>query len=88
MKGVQRLAVEWTPTALLIRSVRSADVGPLGPLEPEPAKILQRGGGVFRPAASRIQIVITENVFASMLAGAVMGQPEGAGVSQMKIPGR
>ena len=80
------LAEPGEPLGLDIRGMRSADVGPLAPLQPEPAQVFDRRGGELRSAAAGIEVfgAIDERA----RRGAGRGEGERAGVTDVQIAGR
>ena len=74
------------PFALHVRRIRAAHIGAFGPLEAEPAKVFDGGGGVFGPAAGAVEIFDAKHE--SRPAGPFGGEGERPRVAYVEMAGR
>ena len=80
-------AVERAAGLLVVGRVRAADVGAFLPGEAEPAEVGEHGVDEIEAEAGGVEVVVAEDERAVGEAGAFGGDPEGAGVPKMQIPG-
>jgi len=88
VEALQCGAVEREACALVVRRVGAAEVGAFGPREAEPAEIFDHGGDVLWAAARAVEVVVAQEERAGGEACALGGDPEGACVPEVQIPGR
>ena len=79
-------AVTGESLALAIRCEGTAAVRTFLPVQTEPAQV-QHGGGELRTGAASIEILVPQDQHAAGGPGALAGDPEGAGVAQVQVPG-
>ncbi len=58
------------------------------PVETEPAEVFLERGDEFGAATGGVEVVVAKKECAVGGAGALVGEPEGAGVAQVKVAGR
>lgn len=72
---------------MLVGAEGAADVGSFLPLDAEPTEIFDLGELEFRSDTGRIEVVVAKDEGALGRAGALGGDPEGAGVAEVEVAG-
>lgn len=68
--------------------MRAADIGTFLPFDAEPPEIAQLGLDELGANAVAVEVLVAENEDTSRLAGAAVGDPESAGVTEVEQTGR
>jgi hypothetical protein len=68
--------------------VRAADIGTFLPFDAEPPEIAQLGLDELGSDTVAVEVLVAENEDTSRIAGAALGDPEGAGVTEVEQTGR
>ena len=87
MEFFEDAAVERAAGLLVVRIMWTADVGAFLPGEAEPAEVGEHGVDEIEAEAGGVEIVVAEDERTAGEAGAFGGDPEGACVPKMQIPG-
>lgn len=80
--------VEVGALALIVGGEGAAEIRAFVPLEAEPLEIFQERTDELRTRTRGVEILIAKNQHTVLRARALPGGPEGAGVTEVKVPGR
>ena len=86
-EAVERRRVASAPLRLPVRTVRTAHVGPLVPVDPEPAQLLEDAGLEPRTHPRAVQVLDPHRQDAPPGSHVQPGEQRGPGVPQVKGPG-
>src|SRR4029079_10269283 len=87
-KAFGRGLVAIEPFGLEIRPVRSADLGTLGPLEPQPAQALENSADHLRRRALEVGVFDSQHEGAAVAPGEEIVEKRGTRAADVQVAGR